>query len=272
MPIHFYSLLLRSFEAIPSSLGSTWVGLFFPLWGFLVAQIFLLLSGGMVAMKSHWKQNLIKGLAVAAVAWASLYLWCVATTIYTDHVGLAAKALALNQQVRQSAQHERDAVQGAQTPLINQLSSLRESCAKTDGANWALERQTTAQQNSINNCQTQALKLLTPEPFKIVPILLKPAEGGIEVQHVQWLLITNKTITPVNLVVVCNKRPTSISANVIGGGAQLGGGNQKLSDYEYLLNIGSPAWSPDTPMTLDVSYSGDENSGDENIRCSFQER
>jgi hypothetical protein len=147
------------------------------------------------------------------------------------------------------------------------LSDLREGCAKTEGASGALKQQTVDQQNTINNCQTQALKLLSPEPFKIVPIVLNPANTSIGEQHVKWLLLTNKTTTPVNLIVACNKRLTSISAEVIGGGAMLSGGNTKLSDNTYKINISSPAWGPNTPIVLELSYIGDQN-----ITCGFNER
>jgi hypothetical protein len=109
--------------------------------------------------------------------------------------------------------------------------------------------------------------LLAPEPFNIVPIILEPSNNGVGIQHVKWLLIVNKTITPVHLIVLCNKRPTSVSAEILGGGPQLSGGNQKLTEYQHEINITSPAWGPKTPMVLDLSYNGDQN-----MVCQFQER
>jgi hypothetical protein len=266
MPIHLYNLLLRSFFAVPGSLGSTWLGLFFPLWGFLLAQVVILLADGWSKMKTHWRQNVVRGFAVAGAAWVSLFLWCIVTTTYEDHMGLAAKGQVLHQALATSDQHEKDAVQVVRTDLDSKLSTLRENCAKTEGANGALSKQTADQQDTINHCQQDALKLLTPEPFKIVPLVLEPANQGVGVQHVKWLVLVNRTVTPVNLHVGCQKRFVSASASILGSG-MISGGTAKITDYLYQVNISTPAWSPESPLIFEMSFSGDSNNA-----CSFAQQ
>jgi len=266
MPIHLYNLLLRAFLAVPTSLGSTWLGLFFPLWGFLIAQMVILFAGGWGQMKTHWRQNVVRGFAVAGVAWASLFLWCVITTTYEDHMDLSAKAQSLHLRLSGSAQHEKDSVQAVQSDLNSKIANIRQDCAKTEGANGVLTKQTADQQSTINNCQTQALKLLTPEEMKIVPLVTDPPNAGIGEQHVKWLVLINKAVTPVNLLVQCQKRFVSASASILGSGIMSGGTN-RINDFQYQTNISTPIWSPESPLIYTMSYIGDQNNS-----CSFTQR
>lgn len=267
MPIHLYNLLLRSFIAIPTSLGATWLGLFFPLWGFLLTQIVILVADGVPAMRSHWRQNLIRGFAVAGVAWASLFLWCAVTTTYNDHMDLAKRTQTLHRLLGESEQRERDSVQTVRSEFGSQVSSLKENCAKIEGANGALVKQTTDQQGTINNCQTQALKLLAPDPMKVTPIVLEPPTGsGIGVHNMKWLVLVNRTITPINLAVVCQRGFESGQASIAGSGTRIGGAS-KVTDTQYQVNISSPAWGPQSPLIFEMSYYGSEDNA-----CSFVPR
>ncbi len=172
MLYHLINLLHRAFLAVPTALGSTWLGLFFPLWGFIIAQVVILFADGWAKMKTHWRQNVIRGFAVAGAAWASLFLWCVFTTTYEDHVTLNAHIGELSKSVGRAEAHEDAAVRTVRQDLGDQLAGLRQSCAELTGAKKELDKRVGAQQDSINNCQTEAIKRLSPEPQKITILTL----------------------------------------------------------------------------------------------------
>jgi hypothetical protein len=273
MPIHLYNLLLRSFQAVPASLGATWLGLFFPLWGFLLTQVIILVADGVPAMKTHWRQNLIRGFAVAGVAWATLYLWCVVTTTYNDHMILAAKTRELYSELGREDQQKKDAVQKIQTELGSQLSTLRENCARTEGANGALKQQTVAQQNSINNCQTEALKLLVPAPLKITGVWLKDDNAAITaITDSKLLILTNQTIPEPKIQISCTARIDSISTDdtkILGTIAWLPARPTRLTANSFVVFIqGQGPLTPEHPALIAMRHWG----RDDNFRCNVDLR
>jgi hypothetical protein len=266
MPIHFYNLLLRAFFAVPTSLGSTWLGLFFPLWGFLIAQVVILFSDGWGKMKTHWRQNVVRGFAVAGAAWASLFLWCVITTTYADHTGLAARVGTLRRTVDADAQHEQNTVAGVRQDLGTQLSTIQQSCAEMKGANGALTKQATDQQGTINNCQTEALKLLAPEPMKLSVFEWSDDITDGVFHKATYLVVTNKPITPVNMIVSCDVALKEGVGSILGSGF-MSGGSEVQQQKNLNVNINSPSWPAQTPLRIDLQYTSSRKA-----KCSFFER
>jgi hypothetical protein len=269
MPIHVYNLLLRAVLAVPTALGSTWLGLLFPLWGFLLAQLIILLLDGWNKMNTHWKQNVVRGFFVAVAAWASLFVWCLIKTAYTDHVGLVSRVGALRRIVDTDAQNKLNAVAAVRQDIGLQLSGLQQSCAEMKGANGVLTKQTIDQQETINNCQTQALKLLTPEEEKLTVLTWEDKANNTE-HEASYLLITNKVVTPVNITGSCDVPLSAISAiplSHVAGGGYSGGARIIPSNRPYVplfygaqlgsefsIGFSTPAWSPNSPIRMDVSY------------------
>jgi hypothetical protein len=268
---HLFNLLAAAASTFVEAIGTTflglWLGIAFALATVLASLWRIRRKHGRQAMLTHWEDDAKIALRVSVVCALIVYcpiaFWSVGKAIYEDHQYLAGFAKKQSITIAQN----NAASQVSQTSLQGQISDWRAKCSGLEGANGVLGSQNRAQQNTINNCQSQALKLLTPEGFNIVPIVLEGTKASIDEQHIKWLLLTNKTITPVNLVVTCAKRLTSISAEVIGGGPALSGGNEKFSDVQYEINISSPAWSPKTPLILNVSYIGDQD-----MTCRFDER
>jgi hypothetical protein len=97
MVAHIVHLLNRSLALLPTSLGSNWLGLLFPLLVFLLTQCVSVFVHGWSSIKVHWKGNLLVGFAVALLSWSALFLWCVARIIYQDHMTLATRVSELNQ-------------------------------------------------------------------------------------------------------------------------------------------------------------------------------
>lgn len=266
MPIHAFNLLLRSAIAIPGALGSTWLGLLFPVASFIIAQIVFLLVRGPAKMRAHWKQNVVEGLAVAGAAWSMLFLWCVVTTTYGDHVQLNKHIGEIHTALVSADSRQNAAVGRVVEDLGGRLSALQTSCSKIDGANEVLIRQTTAQQSSINNCQTQALKLLIPEAQQTTPLVLDEPSGTGPEWRMRWLLMTNKIVTPLTMIVRCNQPLSTLDFAPVGTDTMVGAPG-RISQDAYQLFMSLPAWDKNSPLVVTMTYRGKAD-----LACEFSRK
>lgn len=169
-----------------------------------------------------------------------VFLACIFATTYSDHVHLVAKNNELRVRIMNAQDHEETSLRLVKDDFIGRLSTLRESCAKVEGANGILTKQTADQQNTINNCQTQALKLLTPETQKITPLVLQDETTNTTDHKAKFLVLTNKVITPVRMIVGCNRPIKEGSASILGSGVMTGGASNQ-SPTVLGVSIDSPA-------------------------------
>ncbi len=132
-------------------------------------------------------------------------------------------------------------------------SDLRVADAKDKSRADTLTDQNRDQQNTINNCQTQALKLLTPALLKIVGTDIDDTPMSGNRQKSIMVLITNKTVTPVDLIFSCD-RPLD-DANIYFPGVQ-SGGTRRLAPDRIQFNAYAPPWTPETPLIVKVTYAG----------------
>jgi hypothetical protein len=75
----------------------------------------------------------------------------------------------------------------------------------------------------------------------------------------QLIGLTNKTITPINLTVVCDHDIESLGASVAGTGAMLGG-SRKTTSNGGSIGISSPAWTPTNPLLIVLNYNLDRSN------------
>lgn len=68
----------------------------------------------------------------------------------------------------------------------------------------------------------------------------------------QLIALTDKTITPIRLRVMCGKKVNVISAHIAGAGIQMGGSSAVFNDRYSDVNIGSPAWGPTSPLIITI--------------------
>jgi hypothetical protein len=135
----------------------------------------------------------------------------------------------------------------------------------------------TTQQATMNSCMSTIGQLEKPEALKILPFLLRrtvknasPDVSGYasDAKYVaQFLLLTNKTITPIRMIVTCDRGITSAGGAILGTASTSGGGSGKLSENSYLFVLTSPAWGPTAPLVM-VVFSNDAQLG----ACSFNEQ
>jgi hypothetical protein len=143
---------------------------------------------------------------------------------------------------------------GLLTQAHNDYGQLRADCAYERGVVDTLSNQNRDQQNSINNCQTQAIKLLTPQPLKWIPLALDKTG--------KWILVTNKIVNPVDIIFSCSKQITEADVNIVSNPTTAK--TVQLDAQKWETKISSPAWGPETPIVMDIKTLG---SGD--TVCSF---
>jgi hypothetical protein len=129
-----------------------------------------------------------------------------------------------------------------------------------------------SQQTTMNTCMSTLGELEKPEPLKIISHsfgVTKNDQANIPALYVEaFLVLTNKTITPIRLLVSCDKKITLASGGILGTGGAMGGDDWSgpKSDTSYGIGLLSPAWTVANPMIARVYFN------DENIRtCTFDE-
>src|SRR5258708_17242538 len=94
------------------------------------------------------------------------------------------------------------------------VNAARVECAFKNGANETLQKQNRDQQTLIAACQNQAIGLLKPEPFKETILYLDDFHAGKPnpaMKSARFLILTNKTITPVRMAIGCNSSISELS-------------------------------------------------------------
>ena len=155
----------------------------------------------------------------------------------------------------QSWQVEYKSRLGREGDLVNSNHAL--DLARNDVQ--TLRTQNGAQQGTING-------LLTPEPQRITPVFLDYQDTAAG-RQTRWLVLVNKTLTPVDLVVRCTTDLESVNI-IMPGAAVITGGGDRLTRTEWQYRITSPAWSPTSPLLATVSSTVKQP----NTVCSFNLR
>jgi hypothetical protein len=263
---HLFNLMFEAAALVPASLGSTWIGLFFPLWIFIVAEIMSGAFNGFKTLKA-WLKNTVTAAVTAIAAWGILFLCCIVGAVYRDHNYFVHKAAAFRLE-SVDAKIDRDrSITKAGKDFGSQLSSLQRSCDKTEGRAETLNDQNRDQQTLIAGCQEDAIKRLTPDPQKITPVALERTFSGED--HVDsYLLITNRPVTPTNIAGFCDVGLDSIEATILGGDGNSSGGSgienpserirfgQVIPPSRIYINFSMPAWTATTPIRMKITYHG----------------
>ncbi len=215
-------------------------------------------------MKADLRQDTWKGAALTVKIWLLLFLYFLGATIEQDHRDLVKRVTGLKNQVEQDKLQDATKLSEETRKLQAVINDLKTQCAVDEGISQTLQKQNRDQQSTINGCLAQAMKFLTPEPLKTTPLVLDNDTTNQADKKIRWLLLVNKTVTPVRILVPCN-RPLGNQASVwILGTGVMGGGAAKVSPNALEVDISTPAWSPISPMVISMSYRGDND-----ISCSF---
>jgi len=88
-------------------------------------------------------------------------------------------------------------------------------------------------------------------------VQISPEEPGRFTRH--FLLITNKSVSPVRMVFGCRKATVYSAQPVpLPPGAMMGGSQSMGDDHNFAINISAPAWSPIQPLVIEATISSDD--------------
>ena len=199
---------------------------------------------------------------VAVAAWLIVFAY----NLLSAPRNLLVEAEAHAKQENDASSVEIKALSTEKDSLKSSVAEAKTACAVKDGINQTLQKQNRDQQSTIDGCLSQAMKLLTPEALKITPVFFDNDTSNAVVWKSRWILLTNKTVTPVSMVVSCNAVLDSVDVSPIGG-TMMGSAGNKLGPSAWGSNIQSPAWAPTAPLLARVSHRGRDS-----IVCSFNLR
>ncbi len=267
---YWLSVSIRTVQTFPSFIGNNWVG--------VLLSFALLLPATRQRVKEHLAE-------IRAMAWSGKFFYTGRTLMQTNWrtviiiigaflfgnfltVGFRDYASATNQTKSVGEQLSTVKSQLAASAVNCQLQTndIRTARDVEQGKNQILQDQNRAEQVLVADCQNQAIKRLTPEPLTITPLTLDVNDSEMG-REVKWLVLTNKTLTPVTLRVTCTEEMQDLTIYVMGAAA-IEGGADKLSATEWRYRIVSPAWSPTSPVVAVVSTRTSAN----NVLCSFSPR
>jgi hypothetical protein len=143
--------------------------------------------------------------------------------------------------------------------------------ANREGQIESLKNQVQDQQSTINKALVQLGNAQQQEPLKITHYFLGAIPGRFNPEIAPYrgnfLVLTNKIITPVRLLVTCDGEIVQTAGNVLGTGAMMEGGwgGKGKNKNEYGIGILSPAWTPTNPLLVTL-YTNQKQ-----INCNFSQ-
>ena len=198
---------------------------------------------------------------------AHIYLFLIAFFLCACFLSWVEKDDSLHAAERTITQNEQQYANslGAATHAYNDLQA---HCQYQAGVVDTLGQQNRDQQNSINNCQNQALKLLVPPGLHLTSILLRytrnPQGNGTVI--VRYLVLTNKDLSPVKLRVTCNRKLLSAEIGTVGfAHASYGTSGTVESEKAARVEMTTPPLTSTNPIYIDLLFQEETPPG---IDCS----
>jgi len=252
MLLHLLNLLTQSFVAIPMALGSTWLGLLFPLVIAAVGEVIGIALFGLQSMRQNWKKFTGVGFAALWVGYTSLFLWCLVANVYSDHMNLTSKARSLRQSLAESENGVNAKLQALAVSKDADIEKLKISCAYKEGASGILQQQLTNQQNQLNTCLLQQREVPIIKAFPVFHI----SSEHNDAPRVEYVLITNIQRSPVDLIAKCDApiADGSLYPLTATGGSVSSLGKKRLSAEKLQFSLRSPAWSPSAPVWITMFF------------------
>jgi hypothetical protein len=245
---HFLNLFVRALVGFPDVLAGNWISLLLPLVVFIVKEGTSLRNGWASMRAQFWRDT-----SLLAKVYVALFAWAIVRTVYQDHVYFVQKTASLQKEARQDAVSARQ----RQEDLQNQFQALQVQCARTEGANQQLQGQNRDQQNSINGCLTQAIKLVTVPPFafttKVVRLGLKDASGKT-VDGAIIIVSANRAIAAY-ATIQCSQDFEVVSFGFTGNPLlSMWDGRKRASKNMFPIARSSPGWDVSDEFASLVTY------------------
>jgi len=238
MLFHLLNLLARSLAAVPALLGSTWIGILFPIAVALVGELIGVVLFGWKTMIENWRKATGIGFAALGVGYAFLFVFCMVKTVYLDHVQLVAASEGYRSKLTTMAQ-DRD----------RELNELKLLCARNGGASGVLQQQLTSVQSELNTCLLQQKESPAFHTFAV------SREGGTD-PRMEYIFTTNVSRSPASVLATCdfpivNGRLRPMNEH---GNPAFTGDTQILGSNKRKFIVASPTWNADTPLFLTIFF------------------
>jgi hypothetical protein len=155
--------------------------------------------------------------------------------------------------------------QEAIAKVQQEYDKLNSECQYKSGVLDTLTNQNRDQQNTINSCQTQALKLLTPPSLEMTPFMINDEGSSDHSGHAEFIVLTNLPVTPVRMTINCDRpiqwtQDSILGTSIVNTERTFDGTPNKTT-----VEIESPPWTAKSPLKVVVFYAGKTG-----IKCEFK--
>jgi len=226
---HLLRFLARVFFAMPSRISGNWTEVFFGIGIFVLAELLTIKIRGWKTVKTRWVESLGIGTAAVAVGWVGLFLYSIILGVAEDHQSLANRNGELVRNNRELAEKNSHLVDPKSRD--DEIAGLRKKLGDTKG---------TSQEPLHILIRYYGLEHETHVNDKTGQVIF--VEG-----------LTNKKISPIDVVVSCNQDFLPMNQPHVGiGGIYLYSELNIINRRAIRVKLGSPAWTPETPLGIPI--------------------
>lgn len=254
----WFSWLWESLWTLPEFFGNNWMGIALTCVFLAIYQKRALFSQEEFKVAVTWPEKLSAAQAFLLSHWErTIRLWFVVLSVFW--IGHALDLVRRNSDSLSSQNYSLskkiDSISSTCTADKNQL---RVADAADKSRADTLSAQNRDQQNTINNCQTQALNLLTPKPFKqtVLTMLTNEPAPLPPLDRAEIMLLSNKSIEPVNMRITCNHDIRKLMFHILGKSNMTMGRQVRVAANTIDLNIQSPPWDMETALWIRIDHEG----------------
>jgi hypothetical protein len=105
---------------------------------------------------------------------------------------------------------------------------------------------------SLGEAQREA-----PLKFRFIEAPPQPSPTSGAAHAETFIVLTNKTVSPVRNVLVCKGELKSALGEILGMGGMSSATPNRLAPNAFLIEVQSPAWSPELALAITIEYDDD---------------
>ena len=164
------------------------------------------------------------------------------------------------QAARKDLQNQKQQFSSELEQAHNDYGALQAKCQYQSGVVDTLGKQNRDQQNTINHCQQDAIKLIAPPPehHAIIQIFQETPPPGFKLST--FLFTTNRVLTPTTITASCDRPVRDFEGFVSGTKMMISSPAVQVPnsppDRNWEFAISTPPWTPDTPIVIEFAYEG----------------
>jgi hypothetical protein len=281
---YWLAVFIKGFKDSFDFIRQDWQAIAFAVLVLLLTILWLVKKHGWKDAMKHWWRTAGEGLVIAIVAWVLVLIIHLIWEPYHIQDDMAKNRSQLQKVYDQQGNEFSTCkanfqTERAKTQLLGDRVTSQQAIINSQQGTFNAQQNTfnaqqatlSAQQATMNSCMATLGDLEKPQPLKITPFHLGVVEDrknpALAQYSTDFVVLTNKIITPVRLVVTCEPGLVQAGGGVLGTATITGGGWNILPSPKSIgIGFSSPAWTPDSPMLVTV-YSKEKVTG-----CSFSEQ